>query len=428
MSQATFKCPNCGAEITYDGGTAAAVQCHYCGQSVPVPDHLRPPQAPVIELNLGATLNQVQSAMRLAETAVPIPQRRSRSVGCIALFIIGLIAFIGLTTILPIYFAVQGSNIGNEASDAAHAIQTQVHAAEPTRRPATPITPPTPAATPTPSFAAVALQFGGQGMGPGQFTNAHLSGIDGEGHLYVGEYVGGRIQVFDAKGKFLRQFFVGGKKMDLLGFAADRKGLVYVADGGDITRYDGATGKALGKIAYSGGPGFGELALAPDGSLYAMWYQRRNGVFTSVEGAREDLVHFDDNGKVIKVIQGVISSMTDSVELNNSLVVDGRGNVYIAAEFESTIFKFDASGKFITRIGSSGEGASQFGDLGAIAVDGQGRLFVVESSKITVLKADGSVFDKIEVAGAARCLLFDDAGALWVTTDDGVVKYQFPVK
>jgi sugar lactone lactonase YvrE len=216
--------------------------------------------------------------------------------------------------------------------------------------------------------------------------------------------------------------------MDLLGFAVDRKGLVYVADGGDITRYDGATGKALGKIAYSGGPGFGELALAPDGSLYAMWYQRRNGVFTSVEGAREDLVHFDDNGKVIKVIQGVISSMTDSVELNNSLVVDGRGNVYISAEFESTIFKFDASGKFITRIGSSGEGASQFGDLGAIAVDGQGRLFVVESSKITVLKADGSVFDKIEVAGAARCLLFDDAGALWVTTDDGVVKYQFPVK
>jgi sugar lactone lactonase YvrE len=168
--------------------------------------------------------------------------------------------------------------------------------------------------------------------------------------------------------------------------------------------------------------------LAPDSSLYAMWYQRRNGVFTSVEGAREDLVHFDSDGKVLKVIEGVISSMTDSVELNNSLAIDGRGNVYLAAEFESTIFKFDSNGKFITRIGNSGDGASQFGDVGAIAIDGQGRIFVVESSNISVLKADGSRVGKIEVKGAARCLFFDDTGALWVTTDDGEVKYQITQK
>ncbi len=217
---------------------------------------------------------------------------------------------------------------------------------------------------------------------------------------------------------------MGDQHTDLLGFAVDRKGTVYVADGGDITRWDGHTGKALGAIKYSGGPGFGELALAPDGSLYAMWYQRRNGIFTSVEGAREDLVHFDSSGKVIKVLPGVISSMTDSVELDNALAVDGRGNVYIAAEFESTIFKFDAGGKFITRIGSGGEGTSQFSSLGAIAVDGQGRIYVVESSDISVLKPDGSRAGKIAVKGAARCLLFDDAGALWVTTDDGVAKYQ----
>ena len=180
--------------------------------------------------------------------------------------------------------------------------------------------------------------------------------MDGEGHLYVGESTGGRIQVFDSNGKFLNQFFAGDENTDLQGFAVDRKGVVYVADGEDITRYDGATGKSLGKLKYNGGPGFGELALAPDGGLYAMWYERRNGVFTSVEGAREDLVRFDSNGKVVKVIKGVISSMTDNVELDNALAVDGRGNVYLAALFENAIFKFDGNGKFITRLGSSGEG------------------------------------------------------------------------
>jgi DNA-binding beta-propeller fold protein YncE len=236
------------------------------------------------------------------------------------------------------------------------------------------------------------------------------------------------VQVFDATGKFSHQFFAGDKKTDLLGFAVDRNGIVYVADGGDITRWDGKTGKALGKIKYSGGQGFGELALAPDGSLYAMWYERRNGIFTSVEGAREDLVHFDKDGKVINVLPGVISSMTDSVELDNSLAVDGRGNLYVAAEFEQTIFKFDPKGKFITRIGSSGEGDSQFQTVGAIAVDGQSRIFVVDSSDIKVLKPDGSLLNSIEVAGAARSLVFDDAGALWVTIDDGVAKYQVKQK
>jgi sugar lactone lactonase YvrE len=327
-----------------------------------------------------------------------------------------------VTVILPLMLAQQALN---SIPAIPEVLQPWVTASahlthEPTRRPATAA--PTPTATP--ALVDVILQFGEKGMGTGQFTNAHLSGVDGEGRVYVGEYIGGRVQVFDATGPFLNQFFVGDKHTDLLGFAVDRAGVLYVADGTDITRWNGKTGKSLGKINYRGGPGFGELALAPDGSLYAMWYERRNGIFTSVEGAREDLVHFDKDGQVLNVIKGVISSMTDSVELDNSLAVDGRGNVYLAAEFEQTIFKFDSTGKFITRIGSSGEGESQFQSVGPIAVDGQGRIFVEENSDIVLLKPDGSRLGRIMTVGAPRCLLFDDAGALWVTTDSAVTKYQ----
>ena len=401
----TFNCPHCGGEIKYDG-QGATQRCTYCGASVPVPHDLRPKPAPSFQI--------------IRPIGYP-PARRTSNVGCF--LIVGFVVFmIVITVVLPLTMVSNAIN-SIHLPDFSTSVQAATAAREPTRAPTR-----APTAVPTPAFANVALKFGDIGSGPGQFTNAHLSGLDGAGHIYVGEYVGGRIQVFDSTGKFSNQFFVGDKKTDLLGFVVDRKGVVYVADGGDITRYDGNTGKSLGKLKYNGGPGFGELALAPDGSLYAMWYERRNGIFTSVEGAREDLVHFDSDGKVLKVIAGVISSMTDSVELNNSLAIDGRGNVYLAAEFESTIFKFDSNGKFITRLGSSGDGASQFGSVGAIAINGQGRIFVVESSNISVLKADGSRVGKIEVKGAARCLVFDDAGALWVTMDDGVAKYQMNEK
>lgn len=404
----TFNCPRCGGEIQYDG-QGVTQRCKYCGASVPVPKELRPtPPPPTVHV-----INPV---------SYTIPTRRTASPGCI-IAIIGFVVFMVLVTVvLPLTLAQQALN---SIPAIPEVLQPWVTAAanltrEPTRRPPTAA----PSPTATPALADVILQFGEKGMGTGQFTNAHLSGVDGEGRVYVGEYIGGRVQVFDATGQFLNQFFVGDKHTDLLGFVVDRAGVLYVADGTDITRWNGKTGKSLGKINYRGGPGFGELALAPDGSLYAMWYERRNGIFTSVEGAREDLVHFDKDGQVLNVIKGVISSMTDSVELDNSLAVDGRGNVYLAAEFEQTIFKFDSTGKFITRIGSSGEGESQFQSVGPIAVDGQGRIFVEENSDIVLLKPDGSRLGRIMTVGAPRCLLFDDAGALWVTTDSAVTKYQ----
>ncbi len=403
--QPVFDCPHCGGEIQYDGQSVTQ-RCTYCGTAVPVPQEFRPAVTPSI---------QVVTPLEYSKSS-----RRASSTGCMVL-VIGFVVFMVLATVvLPIVLTNQASSNIPDMPSALNEMATAAAnlKSEPTRRPPTAV----PSPTPTPAFADVQLQFGEKGMGPGQFTNAHLSGLDGKGQVYVGEYAGGRIQAFDATGKFINQFFVGDEQTDLLGLAVDRNGVVYATDGGDITRYDGKTGKMLGKLNYSGGPGFGELALAPDGSLYAMWYERRNGIFTSVEGAREDLVHFNANGKVLNVVKGVISSMTDSVELDNALAIDGRGNVYLAAGFEQTIFKFDPKGKFVTRIGSSG--SSQFQDVGAIALDGQGRIFVVENGGISVLKPDGSRLGRIKVAGAVRQLLFDDAGALWITTDDGVLKYH----
>ena len=51
-------------------------------------------------------------------------------------------------------------------------------------------------------FASETLRFGSEGIGQGQFKDARHIAIDSNGNVYVGEYTGGRIQVFDSEGNF----------------------------------------------------------------------------------------------------------------------------------------------------------------------------------------------------------------------------------
>ncbi len=409
IEQPTFNCPHCGGDIHYDGQSITQ-RCTYCGASVPVPQEFRPKATPSIQV--------------IAPIDYSSPARRTSSTGCIVL-IVGFVVFMVLiTTVLPLMMAQQALNsiptmpaVMSDLATTAANIKS-----EPTRRPPTAA----PSPTPTPAFADMLLQFGEEGTGPGQFNDARSIGVDGEGRIYVGEYGGNRIQVFDPTGKQLNQFFAGDENSILLGFTVARDGTVYVADGSNITRYNGLTGKKLGTLKYDGGPGFGELALAPDGSLYAMWYQRRNGIFTSVEGAREDLVHFDAAGKVINVVKGVISSMTDSVELENSLAIDGRGNLFIAANMEGIIFKFDASGKFITRLGSGTSGGGGMSS-GAIAIDGQGRLYVA-SDQVRVYAPNGTLLGSIDEKYSLDAIAIGPKDRLYATDRNQVYEYQIKTK
>ena len=42
----SFKCPACGAQLSYSGGDETTVQCAYCSNTVGVPAELRPTPAP----------------------------------------------------------------------------------------------------------------------------------------------------------------------------------------------------------------------------------------------------------------------------------------------------------------------------------------------------------------------------------------------
>ncbi|MEP6913252.1 MAG: NHL repeat-containing protein [bacterium] len=264
----------------------------------------------------------------------------------------------------------------------------------------------------SPGFARLVLKFGDEGIGPGMFKDARSIAVDASGKTYVGEYIGGRIQVFGPDGKFLTQWTVD-PKMPLRGLAADRKGTVYVVQGGKITRHDGETGKLLGELDYGGGGGFDDLSMSADGGFVAAWYSNR-----------DDIVRFNSAGEVTRTIRAAISSASGDSELNTRVAIDGLGNIYALGTFNNAVFKFGPDGKFVTRFGDSGDQNGQFHSPFAIAVDGKGRVYVSDIKGIQVFDGNGRYLSVFKPDGLAFGMVFNDNNELMMAVRNHVLKYS----
>jgi hypothetical protein len=264
------------------------------------------------------------------------------------------------------------------------------------------------------SFATELLTFGSQGIGPGMFTDARSIGVDGAGKIYVGEYMGGRIQVFDPAGKFITQWSIGDRKTILRGLAVDRKGTVYAAHGGKIVRYAGETGEKLGELGYERS-GADDVASAADGGLAAAWHS-----------GKDDIVTFDANGKVVRTIPAAISGASGDSELSMRVAVDGAGNIFALGRFNNGVFKFGRDGKFVNRFSSGGDQPGQLRAAYSIAVDGYGRVYVGDIKGIQVFDANGRYLNMLQQKGMAFGMVFNDKNELFVVAPDRVIKYSIP--
>jgi DNA-binding beta-propeller fold protein YncE len=264
---------------------------------------------------------------------------------------------------------------------------------------------------PEPSIATVTLKFGSEGIGPGMFTDARSIAVDGAGNIYVGEYSGGRIQVFDSNGKFVTQW-IADARMPLRALAADRKGNVYLVQSGNIQKFDGLSGKSLGVLSYGEGWGFDDVVATSDGGLTAAWYKNR-----------DDIVRFDASGNTVRTIKAAISSITDHSELDTRIAEDGLGNIYALGRFNNAVFKFGRDGKYINKFGSAGDKAGQLQAPVAIAVDGKGRVYVADMKGIQMFDGDGRYLGIFKPDnGHASGMIFNDKGELFVVDRTKVVK------
>src|ERR1044071_5359411 len=245
----TFDCPKCGGPVNYQQdviGANLTARCPYCGSSLSVPDEMRGKPAQIISsVNIDLRTRPGSSGKWiLAIILIPV-----------IFILIALIAMGGI--LVPMFTRSPRSSVsplgGRSLMPKSNARETGN------------------------GFVTEALKFGSEGIGAGMFKDARNIAVDGSGKIYVGDYTGGRVQVFDAEGKFITQWMVD-PKMPLTGFAADRGGTVYIVQSGVITRHDGATGKLLGQLAYSEGWGFDDVVVGADGGVVASWYKNRDDI------------------------------------------------------------------------------------------------------------------------------------------------------
>jgi streptogramin lyase/DNA-directed RNA polymerase subunit RPC12/RpoP len=366
----TLQCPSCAAPLEYDETSEReTIRCRFCDSTVMLPQRARTPQPPRVVVKRMPDGTAVKAGVIVAFVAVFVTAG------------VALYAFSQINKPSPVTVH-SGGLPGTKAS----------------------LVPPKTAGAAEPQPF-----FGSEGIGPGNFKDARSIAVDAEGSIYVGEYIGGRIQVFDPSGKFVTQWSVD-PKMPLRGMTADRRGTVYVVQKGDIHRYEGTTGKPLGTTG--GGQGrFDDVTATPDGGLVAFSYQ-----------ARDDVVKLDSSGQVRQVIRAAVSGQTDRSELSIRVAADGAGNVYALGEFNDAVFKFSPDGRYVTRFGGDGDESGLFRAPSAIAVDNQGRVYVADFKGVQVFDPNGRYLDLIKVKGAASGMAFNDKGELFVVARTAVYK------
>jgi DNA-binding beta-propeller fold protein YncE len=377
----SFQCPKCGAPVSYNRDVVGAnltAQCPYCHSALSVPNS-RDAQSTNINIHLGPPGSVAKASKWI--------------------WLILIIPLLGVVVVVAAVLVLIAMSRKPDVPDTPRSV-----------------IPPT-TTRPTPGnknkalgFAKVILTFGSEGIGPGMFKDARSIAVDASGKIYVGEYTGGRVQVFNPEGEFITQWSVD-TKMPLTGMAVDRNGIIYAVQSGTISRYEGTTGNLLGKVAYSEGWGFNDLRIAADGGLVASWYKNR-----------DDIVRFNSTGQATRTIRAAISSVTDRPELDTQVAVDGLGNIYALGTFNNAVFKFAPDGKYQTKFGSDGDQAGQFRAPSAIAVDGKGRVFVSDFKGIQVFDGNGRYLTVFNPEGHTFGMSFNDANELFVTNGKQVLK------
>ena len=372
----TFDCPKCGAPVNYSENAVgqATVRCGYCSSVLTEPNPMLGQPAHIVAVNIGASPHALKP-LRWLWLLLLLP---------LSGVLIGIVALVvGLT---PLF-------------------RTAANRPSPTTPPGNTRNTPVEKGP-----ARVVFKFGSEGIGPGMFTDARSIALDGSGNIYVGEYSGGRVQVFDSSGKFLTQW-TADTDMPLRGMAADRKGTVYVAQRGKIMRFEGTTGNKLNDLGYSAGTGFDDVTAAADGGVACVW---------SIN--TDDIVRFNASGQPIRTIKNAISSASGRSELNMRVAIDGTGNIYALGTFNSAVFKFSPDGRFINRFGGAGEQPGQFRAPYAIAVDGRGRVYVSDIKGVQMFDADGRYVNMFKVEGHAAGMVFNDKNELFVVARTQVLK------
>jgi WD40 repeat protein len=269
-----------------------------------------------------------------------------------------------------------------------------------------------------PPYAHQVLEFGSEGIGPGQFKDSRTIAVSPDGKIYVGEYSDGRVQAFDATGKFLSEWSIG-KDKSLMSLAADRHGNVYVVVPFNIIRYDAATGMPQGQLesTFNGNEeNYMDCCVALSGDVFAVT-------------SDSNVVDLGPDGK-IKSVFSASEKVGEDLSLERIAVLP-TGEIFCLDRAKG-IFKFGPDGRYINRFGPTDDP-----DKGiivapeAIAVDGNACVYESASNPaIRVFNSYGNPIDSFGGDDVVFGLAIDDQNNIYACyrNDHSVKKFVIDKK
>jgi DNA-directed RNA polymerase subunit RPC12/RpoP len=369
-----FDCPSCGASLQIKKGQKT-LTCPYCDSTVIVPD----------SFSSDDSSDHVRQTTSVQPTVVFDPGGVKRS--CTGV-IVSLVIFVIIGVAAFTFYQMKFSDIREVFKGPVSVI---------TGEPAVP----------------VVLEFGGSGMGAGYFQNAEQICVDNGGNIYVGEFEGGKIQIFDANGNYTGQWNFG-KSDDiyLRSMALSRDGLLYLVYDSELYIHDASSGELVGSLQHPDGWGFDDVDICDDGSVVASWYCNS-----------DHIIKFAPDGSIDFVIREAISTQSGDSELDTDVEVDGMGNVFAYGSFNESFFKFSPQGRFLDRFGSDGDRPGQFTLPSCFCIDPQGRLWVSDFGDLKVFDNNGTYLDTFDPGMTLFDMVMADGYQLYgITNDETVVQ------
>lgn len=410
-----FLCPNCGANLPLPD--AASVECEYCGARVLTPPEYLLKKAS--EIPEPSPYYPTTTVIQIDATPDTALQPAKRPIAWTILILVGLCILIGagfsILAAAGLFVTTDKATRSIESITNANAdVPTELFELIPSMAPILD----TEAPTPLP-FAGLVLSFGDEGSGPGQFLDPRRIAVDQEGNIFVADYSSGRVQKFDSAGKFMQMWMVepdSNQNNYITDMAVDYTGRLYVARGGDILVFEGDNQKPSETIQGDFPNTYYEaLATDPANNLYAL--------ARAMSG--QDLVKLSQDGEIILRSKDVVSGVDPNTPPQGDVIAaDGLGNTYFVSVFDPQIFKYDSKGEYADRLGSPGNEPEQLNHASMVAVDGSGRLYLLDSSAIKILDKNGSFLQSIPwdySLGSPRDLALDNAGKLYVVTSRNLI-------
>jgi tripartite motif-containing protein 71 len=252
------------------------------------------------------------------------------------------------------------------------------------------------------TMPAYSAKVGTSGSGNGQLSYPKGMAIDGSGNVWVADSVNNRVQEFNEKGEYVRQFGTkgsgAGQFIEPQGVAITASGNLWVTDAGnDRVEEFTPEGKYLAQ--------FGSEGYLP-GHFYEPWgiaITSSGNIWVS-DARYYRIEEFNSAGGFIREVHGAGWGGTGNGEFSypTGVAIDSAGNVWVADQGHSRIQEFGPNGEFITKFGELGTSAGKLKEPQGVAVKPSGDLLVADSEngKIKEFTLSGEYVATLSPAGA----------------------------